>query len=112
MLVLLDHPVPTSVEPLLKGPHVLHRPTLGARPGALRGRALARDRPDVLLTRSVPAAAETAAWGAAAGERPLVVVLLDRAAGPGGARGGVARASAVRPPVDYPGPDRPDPDYA
>lgn len=97
MLVLLDHPVPTSVEPLLKGPHVLHRPTLGARPGALRGRALARHRPDVLLTRSAPVAAETAAWGAAAGERPLVVVLLDRAAGPGGARGAVERVR--RPPA-------------
>ncbi|WDG29445.1 FAD-dependent oxidoreductase [Streptomyces sp. CA-278952] len=91
MLVLLDHPVPTSVEPLLNGAHVLHRPALGARPGALRGRELARTRPDVLLTRSLPAAAETAAWGAAAGERPLVVVLLDRAAGPGGPRRSAAR---------------------
>ncbi|MFD5349549.1 FAD-binding oxidoreductase, partial [Streptomyces anulatus] len=73
MLVLLDHPVPTSVEPLLKGPHVLHRPTLGARPGALRGRALARDRPDVLLTRSAPAGGGTAGGGAAGGGGPLGV---------------------------------------
>lgn len=111
MLVLLDHPVPSSVEPLLKGPHVLHRPTLGARPGALRGRALARDRPDVLLTRSVPAAAETAAWGAAAESAPSSSSCWtgrpDRAG-----REGASRASAARPPADYPGPDRPDPDYA
>ncbi|MFD7430464.1 NAD(P)/FAD-dependent oxidoreductase [Streptomyces sp. NPDC059818] len=77
--------MPADVTSLVRGPGLRYRPGLSRLPAGRRGADLARHRPDVLLTRTVPDTAEAAAWRRAkARDAPLVVVLVAPDADVGG----------------------------
>lgn len=76
MLILVDHPLPGRLLVEIADSNVLYRPELATVDEHVLGCALAREKPDALLTKRVLGRAAARSWRTACPRRHLVLVVI------------------------------------